>query len=99
MTADALAPYVARTSAAMVLAEHGRWASGFHEEGFELRVPFLWMDDMKYKYIFVFLKLSARNGSIITDMPDVTLVNYHVMVMLYNCSYEQVSIHMDCLQE
>ena len=53
--ADALATYVARSSAAMVLTVYNTEIPVFHQEGIQWPLPFQHAERYKRKYIFKFL--------------------------------------------
>ena len=55
MAADALAPRVMRTSAAILLTIQNKKVLGFHEEGFEVPAPYQFWEII-VKNIFMLLK-------------------------------------------
>ena len=58
MAADALAPWVARTSATTVLTVQDKWLLALHEEGFQLPVPSCYWERVENANMFLyFIKL------------------------------------------
>ena len=69
MAADALAPYVTRTSVAMILTMWNRWVLVLFEEGFQIHASYQCGEMTQCKYMFMFpLKNLARKGLSVLDL-------------------------------
>ena len=91
MANDALAPSIARSSAAMVLGIQDKWVLVIHKQGFQLPVAFhsVWSNDMKSKNIFIplpikvnTLRLRQNGRHFAADIFKYNFVNENVWISL-----------------